>query len=276
MQQVADMPKSFVWQPFFPVHLEVDTLLHILLLMSKHPLHVLPVAQQFESKDVHLITQNAIVHLLLQSSGLEWFDSITNKTLSEFRFGNGDSACQVYSDQNIAEALETLWRNRTAAVAVVERGTRQLVGTVRRRDIYLLLDDDEFFTNRRSRTVAELVSARLNKEEEEEQEQEIQDHYSVAGSLRLRDKCLPRMNSPVTHQKTDSLKQAMKKMVDTRSESSFLVDGSGRVCGMLTLRDIILVFAPPGVDSRIDGGSFFDSVLEQVGARVGNGTLICK
>ncbi|GAB4853881.1 hypothetical protein Ancab_018089 [Ancistrocladus abbreviatus] len=104
-------------------------------------------------------------------------------------------------------------------------------------------------------------------------EKELTDH-PVAGSLCLRNNSPLRMDSPVTHHKTDTLKQAMRKMLETRSESSFLVDSSQQVCGMPTLRDIILEFAPPGVDSRMDGGSFFKSALDQVGCRVQKGCLI--
>ncbi|KAL5073647.1 hypothetical protein RYX36_012631, partial [Vicia faba] len=39
--KVGELAKSFLWEPFFPVHLN-DTILHALLLLSKHRLQVLP------------------------------------------------------------------------------------------------------------------------------------------------------------------------------------------------------------------------------------------
>ena len=42
----------------------------------------------------------------------------------------------------------------------------------------------------------------------------------------------------------------------------------------MTLRDIILQFAPPCVDSSIGGGGFFELALEQSGCSVKNGTIV--
>ncbi|KAL9262562.1 hypothetical protein AKJ16_DCAP08753 [Drosera capensis] len=92
-----------VWQLFFPVHLEVDTLLHVLLLPLK------------------ACALYSVIHLLLQASGLEWFDSIANKTLLEFRFEHEVSASQVYGDQSVAEVLDILWHDRANVVVVGEQ-----------------------------------------------------------------------------------------------------------------------------------------------------------
>lgn len=53
-----------------------------------------------------------------------------------------------------------------------------------------------------------------------------------------------------------------------------MVDESGHVEGFVTARDIISVFSPPCMDSRIDGGSFFSTALEQAGCHVEGGVLI--
>jgi len=47
---------SFLWEPFFPVNLD-DTVLHALLLLSKHQVHVLPVVQQREDGIIGFVTQ---------------------------------------------------------------------------------------------------------------------------------------------------------------------------------------------------------------------------
>lgn len=97
-----------------------------------------------------------------------------------------------------------------------------------------------------------------------------------AGILRLRNNFLPRMDSPVTNKRTDSLKQAMENMVGTKSNYSFLVNDLHQPIGVLTLRDIIIQFAPPCIDSSIHGGGFFESALEQTGCDVKDGTLVCN
>lgn len=95
-----------------------------------------------------------------------------------------------------------------------------------------------------------------------------------AGVLHLQNNFLPRMDSPVTNKKTDSLKQAMKNIAETKSNFTFQVDELQRPLGVLTLRDIILQFAPPSMNSNIDGGGFFESALEQIGCQVKDGTLV--
>lgn len=87
---------------------------------------------------------------------------------------------------------------------------------------------------------------------------------------------VPNMHTPVTNKRDDTLKQVMKTMTETNSSFSFLVNNSHRATGMLTLRDIITQFAPPCMDSTIQGGGFFESALEQTGCQVRNGSIICK
>lgn len=68
----------------------------------------------------------------------------------------------------------------------------------------------------------------------------------------------------------------MKSLVSSNSSQSFLVNKSGKLEGIVTIRDIISQFSPPSLDSRIDGGGFFDAALEQAGCYVKDGSLICN
>lgn len=55
--QVSAMARSFRWGPFLPVRPD-DTLLHVLLLLSKHRLKAVPVVDAESSKSVRgFITQ---------------------------------------------------------------------------------------------------------------------------------------------------------------------------------------------------------------------------
>lgn len=94
------------------------------------------------------------------------------------------------------------------------------------------------------------------------------------GALCLKNEFLPQMNALTTHRKTDTLKQAMEHLVASRTDCTFLVSQSGQLEGVITLRDIISLFSPPCMDSRIDGGGFFNSVLEQAGCHVEDGMMI--
>ncbi|XP_021989312.1 SNF1-related protein kinase regulatory subunit gamma-1 isoform X2 [Helianthus annuus] len=269
--QISELAASFLWNPVFPVKPD-QSLFHVLLLLSKHRLSVVPVTEHFSSKVVGYVTEHSVNHILLQSSGLEWFDSIADKPLSDFRFEQNDQIVSVYNDQSIAEAVHILWNNKVCAIAVVERQTQKLIGCVRVSDIHRLLDDDRIFTEREDTSVDRFIH-----KETEQTNHDVNHELGAlisAGTLALHNKFEPRMNSPVTNTETDTLKQAMKNLAEKRSKFSFVVDECGRVKGMITLRDILMEYAPPCMDSRIDGGGFFDMALKESGCTIKDGTMV--
>ncbi|TYH85493.1 hypothetical protein ES332_D02G270500v1 [Gossypium tomentosum] len=271
--QVGELAKSFLWNPFFPVRLE-DTLFHVLLLISKHRIQVVPVVEQSNLKVTGFVTQNAVIQLLLQSDGLTWFDSIAEKPLSEFRFEN-ESVSFVYGDESIADALHVLFKSQTGAVAVINRQTRMLIGSVRNGDVYLLMENDKIFRDRKVVTVEEFIRIETSDRDPDPTIERDMGALLSAGVLQLRNKYRPRMDSPVTNKKTDTLKEAMKNVARTKSDFCFQVDDSQHLLGILTLRDIILQFSPPSMNSNIDGGGFFETALELTGCQIKGGTLVC-
>ncbi|KAL5858217.1 hypothetical protein ACOSQ3_005675 [Xanthoceras sorbifolium] len=272
--KIGELAKSFLWESFFPVRLD-DTLFHVLLLLSKHRLNVVPVIERPDSQIMGFVTQNAVFQLLLQSNGLDWFDGIADKALSEFRFENEDHVVQVCGDQSVAEAMQILCKNRVGIIAVVDRGTKRLIGGMRRSDIYLLLENDNIYHKRETLSMEEFVHTDTSKTDSDPAIERDIGALLSAGVLRLRNSFLPRMDQPVTNKKIDPLKQAMKNLAETKSFFSFLVDDLQQVTGVLTIRDIIIQFAPPCIDSSIHGGGFFESALEQAGCKIENGTMIC-
>ncbi|KAL1114421.1 hypothetical protein V6Z11_D02G254400 [Gossypium hirsutum] len=271
--KVGELAKSFLWNPFFPVRLE-DTLFHVLLLISKHRIQVVPVVEQSNLKVTGFVTQNAVIQLLLQSDGLTWFDSIAEKPLSEFRFEN-ESVSFVYGDESIADALHVLFKSQTGAVAVINRQTRMLIGSVRNGDVYLLMENDKIFRDRKVVTVEEFIRIETSDRDPDPTIERDVGALLSAGVLQLRNKYRPRMDSPVTNKKTDTLKEAMKNVARTKSDFCFQVDDSQHLLGILTLRDIILQFSPPSMNSNIDGGGFFETALELTGCQIKGGTLVC-
>ncbi|XP_058782956.1 SNF1-related protein kinase regulatory subunit gamma-1-like [Vicia villosa] len=284
--KVGELAKSFLWEPFFPVHLN-DTILHALLLLSKHRLQVLPVIQQPDAPLIGFVTQNALVELLLRSSELEWFDNIANKNLSDFRFEGQEHPRCVFGSQSVADALKLLWQNQTCAVAVVDRQTKKLIGNVRNSDIYNLVKNNDLLRNRRILTVEEFLRTETDITYAEPITEN--DHGAnqtagnlrlknssnqTAGNLRLKNSSKSRMDSPVSNKENDTLKQVMQQMAKTNSSFSFLINGNQQVTGLITVRDIILQFAPPCVNSSIGGGGFFELALEQSKCHISNGTII--
>ncbi|KAI3674435.1 hypothetical protein L2E82_52259 [Cichorium intybus] len=269
--KIGELAASFLWEPVFPVKPD-QTLFHVLLLLSKHRPSVVPVTQNFSSKIVGFVTEHSVNHILLQSSGLEWFDSIADKPLSNFRFDHNDQVVSIFNDQTIADAVYILWKKKVCAVAVVKRQTEKLIGCVRISDIHRLLSDDRMFTDREDTSVGQFIhidtGPALN-----DIDQDLGALIS-AGTLALKDKFGPRMDSPVMNRETDTLKEAMKNLAEKKSDFSFLVDECERVKGVLTLRDMLVKFAPPCMDSRIDGGGFFDMALKESGCTIRDGTMV--
>ncbi|BAD68894.1 putative YZ1 [Oryza sativa Japonica Group] len=268
--KIAWLAKSFLWEPFFPVRSH-DTLFHAMLLFSKHRrINVVPVVELMNSSVIGFVTQNAVMELLLSSSGLEWLDKIADKQLSEFRFANTTKPVSVYSDQTLADALHILSKEKIG-VAVVDRKTSCLIGSIQCSDLYQLLDDSSLFRNRKTLSAEEFVKLKSKDEDISTENSSASGGQNVL-SLRTGQRITAGL--PVTNRKSDTLKQAMEKLTASRSSCSFIVDEHGRVEGVVTARDIISVFSPPCMDSRIDGGTFFSAALAQTGCRVEHGQMI--
>ncbi|XP_024980120.1 SNF1-related protein kinase regulatory subunit gamma-1-like [Cynara cardunculus var. scolymus] len=270
--KIGELAASFLWDPVFPVKLD-QTLFHVLLLLSKHRLSVVPVTERSSSKVVGYVTENSVNHILLQSSGLEWFDSIADKPLSDFRFEHNDRVVSIYNDQSISEAVHILWKKKVCAIAVVQRQTEKLIGCVRVSDIHRLLDDDRIFTDREDTSVEQFIHTDTDSDKQHEIDHDLGALIS-AGTLALHYKFEPRMDRPVTNKETDTLKQAMQNLREMKSSFSYIIDEYERIRGVVTLRDILVQFAPPCMDSRIDGGGFFDMALKESGCTIRDGTMV--
>ncbi|KAB2634622.1 SNF1-related protein kinase regulatory subunit gamma-1-like [Pyrus ussuriensis x Pyrus communis] len=239
--KMGELANSFIWDSYFPVQ-------------------VVPIIERTNSKLIGFISQHGVLHLLLQSSGLE--------------FGNEKHVVHVYGDQSLAGALHVLWKSRNGAVAVTDTKTKKLIGCIRNSNIYLLLEN--LPRNINSLTVEQFIHMETDDHEKGSDPTIERDLGALlsAGFLLLKNSFSPKMDSPVTNKKTHTLKQAMRNMADEESSFSFLVDDSNQVTAMLTLRDMIIHFAPPCIDSSFQGGGFFESALEQTGYHVKNGTII--
>ncbi|XP_065855028.1 SNF1-related protein kinase regulatory subunit gamma-1-like [Euphorbia lathyris] len=236
-----------------------QALFHVLLLLSKHPrLEMVPVIHnKSDSKVIGFITQNDVTQLLLRSSGLEWFDGIANKALSEFCFeGQEHMNICVYGDQSLAEGLGVLWESRIGAVAIVNRGNEKIMGCITSNHVLLIFQDNKLFNMRKNLSMKEFIDMEAPKKDS---------HGLIT----------PQVYSLVTATTSDTLKHAMNQLVKSKANVCFLIDDLKKVMGMVTLRDIIVQFAPPCIDSGFHGGGFFDSALEQTGCQLKNETIIC-
>ncbi|MCO5549096.1 hypothetical protein L7F22_002562 [Adiantum nelumboides] len=261
--KVAAMARSFMWGPFLPVRPE-DTLLHALLMLSKHSLKAVPVMDAKINRVTGFITQDAAIQLLLQCGGLEWFDSIADKRLSSFKFEVDDASRDIVhidSKKTVLEAMMSLWKHRVSGMPIIDSESQKIIGNIRTMDVGLLLDSSEIFERRRSMSLEELMKLEmeLNEgglEDENEDEEEMSAIISAA-ALHLKRGWRPRMSEVVTFTSEDTLKQVMTKLARARADRGFLVDQDMHVVGLVTLRDIIIQFAPPLTQfSQITPGFF--------------------
>uniref|UniRef100_A0A0E0MZN9 CBS domain-containing protein n=1 Tax=Oryza rufipogon TaxID=4529 RepID=A0A0E0MZN9_ORYRU len=172
--------------------------------------------------------------------------------------------------QTLSDALHILSKEKIG-VAVVDRKTSCLIGSIQCSDLYQLLDDSSLFRNRKTLSAEEFVKLKSKDENISTENSSASGGQNVL-SLRTGQRITAGL--PVTNRKSDTLKQAMEKLTASRSSCSFIVDEHGRVEGVVTARDIISVFSPPCMDSRIDGGTFFSAALAQTGCRVEHGQMI--
>ncbi|KAL3686181.1 hypothetical protein R1sor_004203 [Riccia sorocarpa] len=267
--KVGALARSFRWGPFLPIYPE-DSLLHILMLLSKHSLKAAPVVDPEDNKVTGFITQDAAMQLLLQCSGLPWFDSISQKQLSQFMFQADQppgGLVYVYEDKPLIDALHSLWKYRVSAVPVLERESDRLVGCVRTADARILLEDYELFRARREITVKKFMKAdpasKVNPAEQRHRTP-VEERIGAAVSaavLSLGSFTLPPMQDPVTSVSTDTLELTMKKLVAARSDRSFMLDDQRRLTGVITIRDIIIQFSPPLGEQPDRWGDLFENAL---------------
>lgn len=56
----------------------------------------------------------------------------------------------MYGDESIARALHILFKSQIGAIAVIDRQTQRLIiGRVTSSDVYLLMENDNLFHNRK-------------------------------------------------------------------------------------------------------------------------------
>jgi CBS domain-containing protein len=269
--QVGALSRSFRWGPFLPVRLD-DSLLHVLLLLSKHHLQAVPVVAA-ESEDATVkgfITQDAAVQLLLQCDGLTWFDLIAEKPLSDLGFElehNSGTLVGVNGDDTLITAFRAMWKHRVSAMPVTDTASKHIIGTLRNTDLLILLDQPNLFNKRREILLKDFLQVETADEKSQiitqgSMEEDLGAVISTT-ALTLGSVSRPKMTQPVVSLPSDSLKTTMEKLVQSHSNRSFIVDDKGRLIGVITLCDIIMQFAPPLAQAPNQWGGFFESALQQ-------------
>lgn len=79
---MRDISGTFRWAPFLALQ-KSNSFLTMLLLLSKYRMKSVPVVDLGEGGINNIITQSAVVHMLAECTGLQWFESLGTKKLYE-------------------------------------------------------------------------------------------------------------------------------------------------------------------------------------------------
>ncbi|KAL6175037.1 hypothetical protein ACLB2K_051680 [Fragaria x ananassa] len=238
--QVRDISGSFRWAPFLALQKD-NTFLTMLLLLSKYKMKSVPVVDLGEGKIDNIITQAAVIHMLAECAGLQWFESWGTKKVSELGLPLMTSDCivKVYEDEPVLQAFKLMRKKKVGGVPVIESGGSKAVGNISLRDVQFLLTAPEIYHDYRSITAKNFLTA-------------------VRSHLQKQHEVYPLLSTMVTCKRDDTIKDLILKLDTEKIHRVYVVGDNGNLEGVITLRDIIsrLVHEPRGYF-----GDFFDGVL---------------
>ncbi|KAJ4974921.1 hypothetical protein NE237_008095 [Protea cynaroides] len=227
--KVGDISGSFRWAPFLALQTS-DTFLTMLLLLSKYRMKSLPVVDLGEGKIENVITQSAVVHMLVECIGQNWFETWSTKKLFELGLPlvKPNQLLKVHGDEPVLQAFKLMRVNRVGGIPVVEGDGRKVIGNISIRDIRFLLTAPEIHKDHRSMTAKNFLTA-VRKYLEDNQE----------GS--------PLLRGTITCRKDNTLEEVILKLDTEKIHRIYIVDEDRNLEGVITLRDIIskLVHEPP-------------------------------
>ena len=107
----------------------------------------IPVVDLGEGKIENIITQSAVIHMLAECAGLQWFESWGTKTLSELGLPmmSPASIVKVYEDEPVLQAFKLMRKKKVGGIPVIEKGGSKAVGNISLRDIHFLLTAPEIY-----------------------------------------------------------------------------------------------------------------------------------
>ncbi|CAI7824674.1 unnamed protein product [Closterium sp. NIES-53] len=236
--KVSDVAGSFRWAPFLPVTPD-DSLLTLLLLVSKYRVRSVPVVEAGQPAVLNLVTQSSVVEVLADCHGLPWFDRLADRPICDLGLPTlpGDKVVVVEDDVPVLEPFRRMLAAGVGGVPVVAKGTRQVVGSISVRDIQLLLVAPQLFHDCRSLTVAQFLEIAKGR-------------GSSTGLIS------PAATPPTRCRANTPLRRVMHSLQAARVHRVYVTDEVGELQGVVTLRDIIgrFVVEPPDYFGDFFGG----------------------
>ncbi|KAG6555826.1 hypothetical protein Mapa_002466 [Marchantia paleacea] len=238
--KVSDIAGSFRWAPFISVQ-QTDSLLTVLLLLSKYRMKSLPVVESGKGTIFNFITQGDVIHMLFQCSGLSWFDKLGKSTLSQLGLPRVREGKLIQVDENvhIIVAFEMMSKNGVGGVPVLANGTKKVVGNISASDVSFLLTAPEIFQHESPLTTGKFLAA-------------------VRKHLQERKESSPLLRPILTCHPNETLKGSIIKLDEAKVHRIYVVDDNEDLIGVITLRDIISTFVEEPLGYF---GTFFDGVV---------------
>ncbi|KAJ3675767.1 hypothetical protein LUZ60_004809 [Juncus effusus] len=238
--KVKDISGSFRWAPFLALQ-NTDSFLTMLLLLSKYRMKSLPVVDFGEGKLVNVVTQSAVVHMLAECVGYEWFEDWGDKKLGELGLPNTrpESLMKVKEDEPVLKAFQLMREKGIGGLPVVDESGHKAVGNISIRDVQYLLTAPEIYKDYRTITAKDFLTA-------------------VRNHLTKQNNDSPLLHEVITCKRDDSMKEVILKLDSKRIHRIYVLDQNDNLEGVITLRDIIskLVHEPSNYF-----GDFFDGVV---------------
>ncbi|BBN17572.1 hypothetical protein MPTK1_7g15460 [Marchantia polymorpha subsp. ruderalis] len=240
---VEEITNSYRWAPFLPIQPD-DSMLTVLLLLSKFRLRSIPIVEADKPRVENVITQSAVVRGLAQCHGRDWFDCIANKTLAQLGLPkmSADQVVYVEGDKLILEAFILMRESGVGGLPVVEGAERKVVGSITVRDVRYLLLKPQIFARRKELTVM--------------------DFMNIADSLGKQDDNTAKFFPPLTCKTSATLIEVINSLARENAHRIYLVDDGSSISGVISIRDIISCFVsePEGYFEKYFGGAFQDAI----------------
>ncbi|CAM6099456.1 unnamed protein product [Calypogeia fissa] len=240
---VKEITRSYRWAPFLPIQPD-DSMLTVLLLMSKFRLRSIPVIDAEKPAVENVLTQSAVVKGLAECQGRDWFDCIADKTLEQLGLPlmTPDKVISVDASKLILEAFILMREKGIGGLPVVEGPEKKVIGTISVRDVRFLLLKPEVFAQRKELTVLDFMNTIT----------------AASKDTASPSRCLP----PITHQASVTLKEVISSLASKSAHRTYVVDEKSSVVGVVTIRDIISRFVtePKGYFEEYFGGAVLETV----------------